>query len=72
MLPIGTLIRTTRNNYERGEIVGYGAICWPSSANISGDGGIMHPVYLVQIAEGSKYEQSACIVFRADKVEVVI
>jgi len=73
MFPIGTHIRTTWNDKEHGTIVGYGAICWPHSENFSGDGGVMHPVYLVQMngVPGSNSRERACVAFRADRVEEV-
>lgn len=67
MLPIGTHVKTTRNDYEHGTIVGYGALRWPDGANINGDEALQ-PVYLVQVAEGSSSLRNACIVFRADQV----
>jgi hypothetical protein len=71
MLPYGTNVRSTMShNPERGMIVGFGTIMWPTSANIGGDGGTPYPVYLVQIADGSGYDRSACVVLRADRVEV--
>lgn len=70
MLSIGTHIKTTMNDREQGTIVGYGAICWPHSENMSGDGGVMQPVYLVQMdgVPGSNSLSRACVVFRADRV----
>lgn len=71
MLPIGTLVRTTWNSYQRGEIVGYGAISWPTSNDVSGDGGVMHLVYLVQVSHSSSSLGPACVPMRADRVEVI-
>jgi hypothetical protein len=67
-LPIGTHVRSKRNGAE-GDIIGYSALAWPTSADVGGDGGIMQPVYLVQVAPGSSSLCSACIVLRADQVE---
>lgn len=67
-LPIGTLVRSTRNN-QRGIIVGYGSLSWPHSKNMNGDGGVIQPVYLVQVHEESNAQQNACTVMRADMVE---
>lgn len=71
MLLIGTKVRSRRSEKLVGEIVGYGALQWPSGANMSGDGGIMQLVYLVQVADGSSSLGPACLVFRADFVEVM-
>jgi hypothetical protein len=55
----------------QGDIVGYGALCWPGSEHVGGDAGILQPVYLVQVAEGSSALGAACIVLRADRVEEI-
>jgi hypothetical protein len=70
MLGYLTAVRTTRNDYERGLIVGYGTIMWPTGPSVGGDAQPM-PVYIVQRegCEGSSSLGNAVVVFRADQVE---
>ena len=68
MFPIGTKLSSLRHKAS-GVVVGYGALQWPTEGDISGDGGVMQAVYLVQIARGSSSLGPACVVFRADQVE---
>jgi hypothetical protein len=70
-LPIGTTVRSLRNRRE-GTIVGYGALSWPHSEHMNGDGGIMQPVYLVQVLQGSSSLGNACIAMRADMVRDIM
>jgi hypothetical protein len=70
MIRIGSKVRSTMNS-KTGYVVGYGALSWPASNNINGDGGILHLAYVVQVEEGSSALAPACAVFRADRVEEV-
>lgn len=70
--PVGTHVRSKRTDKIHGIVVGYGALSWPTPSDpdtTSGDGGIVHPVYLVQVREASTSLGPACAVLRADMVE---
>lgn len=72
MLPIGTKVQSTFTDKKVGHIIGYGALSWPQTdVDMSGDGGIIHPIYLVQVASGSMYGVDACIVLRCDRVKEI-
>lgn len=68
MIRYGTTVRSLRNGVK-GTVVGFGSLTWPTSSNMSGDGGEPQFVYLVQVAEGSSSLGPACIPMRADMVE---
>lgn len=60
--PIGATVRSIRCG-KQGTVVGYGSLMWPTSAEMSGDGGIIQAVYLVQVSPGSSSLGPACLVF---------
>lgn len=71
MHPYGTRLKSRRWTKLEGVVVGYGSLTWPSTPDINGDEGIIQPVYLMQIECASSSLGPACMVFRANQVEVV-